>query len=298
MELEFKNPRRRWRLLIVLGVILALGAGGAVYYLINQAQQQAATGGGPPKVAVVVAARAIPARKAIESGDVTIQQVPLDASTSAGTLDSVDKAIGRVTAVAILPNQIVTTNLLASQTEGAKFSILDPTETVGPDSPAWRAISLTATDQNAAAGLIQPGDTVDVILTVPVNVPVPVTTLGRFYADASTKVTYQNLVVLARATSFYVLKATLPVAEEIGHLQASANVTFTLALRPPQDTRVVDVSALGSTTNRIIQKYGLPIPELYPPATGPFTTPGPVVPPTPPPAATPTPQAPAPSPSG
>jgi hypothetical protein len=79
----------------------------------------------------------------------------------------------------------------------------------------------------------------------------------------STKVTYQKMQILARQGTSYVLKATLPVAEEI--TQASIDgATFTLLLRPDQDTRILDVSKLGATTSRILQRYGLLIPEAWP----------------------------------
>jgi hypothetical protein len=34
-----------------------------------------------------------------------------------------------------------------------------------------------------------------------------------------------------------------------------------MAMRPEADQREIDASGLGTTTNRIIEKYGLPIPE-------------------------------------
>jgi hypothetical protein len=75
---------------------------------------------------------------------------------------------------------------------------------------------------------------------------------------------------LARATSFYVLKVPLAMAEEINHLQSTGSVVFSLALRPALDTRTVDATRLGETTSIIIQRYGLPIPEVYPRANGPL----------------------------
>jgi len=58
------------------------------------------------------------------------------------------------------------------------------------------------------------------------------------------------------------------MAEEISHLQASGTATFSLALRPPEDTRTIDTAGLGETTNRIIDQYDLPIPETYPRGRG------------------------------
>jgi hypothetical protein len=80
------------------------------------------------------------------------------------------------------------------------------------------------------------------------------------------------MVILARSGTFYIVKATLDVAEEISHLQAAGNATFSMVLRPDQDVRLADASGLGATTNELIQRYGLPIPEVFPPGEGPIPT--------------------------
>jgi hypothetical protein len=97
------------------------------------------------------------------------------------------------------------------------------------------------------------------------------------------------MVILARASQFYVVKATLAVAEEITHLQASGNAQFSMVLRPDADVRILDASTLGATTNRLIAKYGLPVPEVYPPGNGPLPTPLPAPSPTPVPSISPVP---------
>lgn len=274
MELEYKDNSRRGKWIIGLGVVLALAAGAAAFLLINQAQQQAGQGG-LQKVSVVVAARPIAARKPIEADDVTVRDIPLDQTNANGIVNTPDKVVGKVLVVGILQGQMVTTNLLASSTgaSGGGFVILGPDETVAPDSEAWRAVSLTVPDDRAVGGLLQPNQVVDVFVTATVNVPQELLDKGRYYTDKSTKITYQNMVILAKAGTFYVLKAGLAVAEEISHLQASGTATFSMVLRPDQDTRVLDASKMGETTNRIIAKYGLPIPENYPPGNGPTVVP-------------------------
>jgi hypothetical protein len=183
-----------------------------------------------------------------------------------------------VTAVSILQDQLVTTNLLASSTAGGQFTILAPEETVQPDSPEWRAVSLTVPDDRAVGGLLEPNQLVDVFATVTVNV-----LLGElsdneegYYTDKSTKLTYQGMLVLARAGTFYVLRAPLDVAEEISHLQASGTASFSMVLRPDIDTRSVNAAPLGTTTNELIVRYGLPVPVAFPPAQGPLPTVEPV----------------------
>lgn len=283
MEMEYKDPSKRGRWIVLLGVILAVAAGAAAFYLINNAQQQAGQSG-LKLTQAVVAARAIPARKPVEPDDVVLRtDIPLDGTNAEGVITDPGQVVGRILAVDVKPGQLVTTNLLASSTAGGQFSILAPDETVGPDSEAWRAVSLTVPDDRAVGGMLGPNMTVDVFVTASVNVPQAILAQGTYYTDQSTKVTYQDMLILARQGSSYIVKATLPVAEEINHLLASGNAQFSFALRPEADTRILDLSKLGATTNRIIQRYGLPIPETYPVGGGPIPTPIPIPAITPPP---------------
>ena len=290
MDQEFHDDRRRSKVIIAIGVVLALVAGGAAFYLINQASQKAGQGD-LQKVSVVVAVRAIPARQAIVAEDVEIREVPLDPTNANGVITNPADAIGRLPAVTILQGQLVTQNMLASSEAGSEFSILAPGETVGPDSEAWRAVSVTVTDDLAVGGILKAGETVDVFITAVVNVPADIAANGRYTTDRSTKIVYQNVLILARNGTFYIVKAPIAMAEELTHLQAVGTATLSMVLRPDIDQRPVDARPLGETTNRIIQKYGLPIPENYPASGGPL--------PSQPPLASPTPfPTPSPSPSG
>jgi len=289
MEMEYRDTGRRGKVIIVLGIILALAAGGAAFFLISQAQQNAGQQG-LPKVSVVVAVQPIAARKPIEATDVEVRQVPIDPTNAEGIVSTTDKVIGRVPAVTILQGQLITTNLLASTATGGQFSILGPADTISPDSEAWRAVSVTVPDERAVGGLLQPNQTVDVFVTATALVPQTLQDLGRYYTDKTTKITYQDMPILAKAGSYYILKATLPIAEEIAHLQASGTATFSLALRPDEDVRIADASKLGATTNMLIRRYGLPIPEVFPPGTGPIPTAQPTTRPTPVPSIAPSPR--------
>ncbi len=57
MEMEYKDPSKRGRWLVLLGVVLAVVAGGAAFYLINNAQQQAGQSGLKTTSAVVAVRR-------------------------------------------------------------------------------------------------------------------------------------------------------------------------------------------------------------------------------------------------
>ncbi|MFM2105454.1 MAG: Flp pilus assembly protein RcpC/CpaB [Chloroflexota bacterium] len=275
MEMEYHDDSRKSRLIIILGVILAVVAGGGAFLLVSQAQQQASVAD-VPKAQVVVATRVIPSRKAIELADLAVKEVPADLA-AAGAVADPNELVARITAVSILEGQIVTTNMLASTDVGGQFSILKPEETVAPDSPYWRAVTITVPDDRAVAGLVTAGMTVDVFATSMVNLsteeeaaPAPVPT-PSFMPDNATKVIFQNIEILAKVGTFYVVRVPIGVAEEIEHLQATGGVMFSMALRPSEDTRVVDVTNLGATTNLLIQRYGLPIPVQLALSDGTYT---------------------------
>jgi Flp pilus assembly protein CpaB len=262
MEMEYKDTNRRGKFVIIVGVVLAVVAGATSFYLINQAQTS-----GPSEaeqVSVVVAAQVIPARTPIQPGAVVVRKIPLDAATQVGIVTDPKQLDGKVLAIPVAIGQPIYANMIASAAGQSGFNILAPDETVAPDSPAWRAISITIPDDRAVAGLLVAGQSIDIFMTATMTVPVTTEPVGVYYSDMVTKITYQDMVILARAGTQYILKAPLPVAEEINHMLATGTIAFSAALRPDQDVRYVDVSQLGETTNRILQKYGLPFPAIFP----------------------------------
>ena len=297
MEMEYKDPSKKGRWIVLLGVILAVVAGASAFFLVNNAQQQAGTTG-LKTVSGYVAAKPILARWAIVAEDILLRaDIPLD-NTTAGVISDPVQLVGHLLAVDVTQGQLLTQNLLSSGTVGLGFAILRPDETVAPESEAWRAVSITVSDDRAVGGVLDAGMSVDVFITATVSVPeVPpvisndpaatpapaVSALKGFETGRSTKITYQDMKILARAGTYYILRAPLVVAEEISHMQADGTAQFSLALRPDQDLRVLDVSGLGATTNRIIQRYGLPIPQTYPTVDGPRPSNPPIPALTPPP---------------
>jgi hypothetical protein len=94
-------------------------------------------------------------------------------------------------------------------------------------------------DDRAVGGMLGPNMTVDVFVTATVNVPQDLIAAGKYYTDQSTKITYQDMLILARQGTSYIVKATLPVAEEITHLLAAGNAQFSFVLRPDADTTLM-----------------------------------------------------------
>jgi Flp pilus assembly protein CpaB len=265
MGIGFDEGRRRSRKIILAGVAMAIAAGAGSFWFLSRVQDQASTQVEAAKVSVVVAARTIAARKPIEAGDLVVREVTADPTTQQGIYNDPTSLVNRVPGVTILAGQLVTSNLFTFGSEvSGGLAILGPEEKVTPESPNWRAVSLTVPDERAVAGMVVAGSTVDVFMTASVILPQALLTGGQYYADKSTKITYQDVPILARNGNMYVIKVTDGVAEEITHLAAAGNVQFSFALRPGEDTRIVDATTLGETTNIIIERYGLPIPQVYP----------------------------------
>lgn len=297
MEMEYHDDTRRSRVIIIVGIILALLAGGGAFYLVNQAQQQAQVVE-TPKATVVVAARAIAARKVIEEADLATREID-QALVVEGTITDSAAAIGRIAAVNVVTGQIMNVGLLLSTEPGAQFSVLKPGEPFDEKTPFWRAVAVTVPDERAVGGLVNPGMAVDLFATILVTPPitgtgaaVPTAGGGALIAAPSTKLVFENVEILARVAGSYIIRVDLPIAEEIEHLVATGGAQFSMALRPPQDTRTrLPDTKLGSTTNLIITRYGLPFDsELS--ATNPnrgSTTPTPLSTPQPIPSASPSP---------
>ncbi len=268
MELEYSDRNsRRSKVYIAVGIIVALLVAATVFIALQAsgltAQDDVETR------QVVVAAVDIPGRKAIAEVDVVMRNVPVD-PISDTALVSLEQALGRIAAVPIAPGQLITPNLLASTDEGATFSILPPGVEFSDSMPDLRAVSMTVPDDRAVGGTLAPGQPVDLIATLNVTPtndqtgepsaseePSPDET-PAMVAGPSTKTTFQQLDVLVRNGSLYILRTDLATAEKIAELQA-AGAQFTFVLRADEDERTAETE--GSTLDRILEEFGFPAPE-------------------------------------
>ena len=271
MEMEFKDPGRRRRMLtIVIGAVLALGAGWGAYTIATSGNAASAQIIREP---VLVAARDIPARTTVTIDDVTVRQVPIDELLSQSYRES-GQVLGRVTAVPIYTDQQVTPNLFATSTADSDFSILAPDEVVTATSPFWRAVAVSVPPDRAVGGEIKAGDHIDLFVSVEIEVlqldpegnyqKVETATEDGLLSGKSTKITYQDLEVLKinEDEGMYILKVDLHQAEEIAHIVQVAPDSFALALRPAEDTRRANPVEYGETTDRLIMTYLFPAPQL------------------------------------
>jgi Flp pilus assembly protein CpaB len=289
MEMEFKDSSRRRTLVLVVGVLLALAAGAGVFYLASQGTQKTETVFQTREV--VVAAVDIAPRVNIEATMVTTRTVPAD-PTNANAYTDPEQVLNQVTAVPIPQFQPITPNLLASTSSAGQVFILKPTETIAPDSPVLRAVSVSIPADRAVGGLVSAGQRVDLIATVEIAVesetdeetglPVDPET-GEplpYRTGSSTKLAWLDLELLNALpeNSLYVFRVDMHQAEEISHAQ-NQGAQFTMVLRPDGDNRDIDRSPYGETNDRIVTQYNFPIPEVIDslayPQPSPFPTPFP-----------------------
>jgi Flp pilus assembly protein CpaB len=272
VELEYSDKNsRRSKVYIAVGVIVALLVAATVYIAL---QASGLTDQGEVEMRqVVVAAAEIPGRKTIAEADVVMRSVPVDPINETA-FTSIDEVLGRVVTVPVNAGQLMTPNLLASTDAGATFSILPPGEEFDPSGPDLRAVSMTVPDDRALGGTLQPGQPVDLIATLTVNPlaadggtppeppadgeePAPDGEPTRL-AGPSTKTTLQQLDILVRNGSLYILRTDLATAEKITELQA-AGAQFTLVLRADEDDRTAETE--GSTLDRLLEEFEFPVPE-------------------------------------
>jgi Flp pilus assembly protein CpaB len=273
--MEFKDNSRRRTLVLVVGVLLALGAGAAAFMLSSQGGEDDT----PvfPTRAVVVAADFIPARETIALDMLTTREVQIDESNAGAFVDPAEVA-NSVAAISILANQPITPYMLAQAQAAGSLTILDSDEEVTAESPNFRAVSLIVPPERAVGGFITTGDRVDIIATFPMSVLLPAadpetgeaatdpeTGEPFTYVDgSSTKLMWLDVKIITRpeeTSDTYIVRADLQTAEEIAHAQ-NQGAQFTMALRPEADTRDVDRSNYGETNDTLLTRYNFRIPEV------------------------------------
>jgi Flp pilus assembly protein CpaB len=275
MQADFVAERRRRRLVLIFGLVLGIAAFVAIYFLLSRQNGNATAAPTPVPHTIVVAAVDIQSHVLIEEPMLTTVQVP-DNPIWTGVATDPAEVVGNVALVNIAKGQAIEHSLYSGGNPQG-VSILGPDETVAPDSPVWRAVSVLVPNERAVGGLVSPGDHIDLIVTlrpqlydptlglVGLNDPAHAGPLfGQVYADPTTKITIQDVEVLQAdpQNTIYVLKVTELEAEQIAHVQSSGDNEFTLTLRPVADTRPVDPTTYGQTTNEIITVYGFQIPVM------------------------------------
>ena len=254
------GSRRRARLILIVGVALALvaGVGTFVYASGAKSDQPVAV----PTVAVLVAAREIPAKTTLTSADVKLQEFNVDAKPAAA-MTKADDALGKITIQSISVGEPILPTKFADP-KNPSFVVM-PATFIGADgapvanSPNFRAMSITVPDANAVGGAVLVGDLVDLVITMQFDPqsrlqrPTQVQTL-----DFSSKIILERLPILARLASVYTVRVDALTAERITYLQ-SAGGQLAFLLRAPKDERAS--GSTGATFGDIYTNFRVKIPE-------------------------------------
>lgn len=254
------SSRRRARLILIVGVALALvaGVGTFVYASGAKSDQPVAV----PTVAVLVAAREIPAKTTLTTADVKLQEFNLDAKPAAAMSDA-GEALGKITITSIsvgepiLPSKFSDPRLPGFVVMPASFIGADGAPVV--NSPNFRAMSITVPDQNAVGGTVLAGDIVDMVFTMQFD---PQAKLRQPTAqqtvDFSAKIILERLPILARLAAVYTIRVDALTAERIAYLQSSGG-QISFLLRAPKDERAS--GSTGATFGDIYTNFRVKIPE-------------------------------------
>ena len=258
------GSKRRARLILILGIVLAIFAGAGTFLYASGAQTQTA----PviPTTPVLVAAREIPAKTTLSAADVRVQDYNADAKPAAALVKPED-AVGKVTVSAISVGEPILPAKF-SDPKNPAFVVM-PLANLGSDgapksdAPNFRAMSITVPDANAVGGAVQPGDIVDIVFTLnfdPVKLvanPKPTQT-----SDFSAKIILERVPILARTAAIYTIRVDTATAERLAYLQASGGQLMFL-LRAPKDERAS--GTLGTTFGGVFNTFKIPIPEKITP---------------------------------
>ncbi len=269
--------------MLVIGVALAALSFVAVLALGGLGQQQAAPQ--TVDVPVVVAAADLPLGTQITADNLATATMP-----ETQTLDAYqnpDDVIGRVVRRAVSSGSVLTTT-------DFETSVSVP-ELVRSLQPGMRAIAVPLSVVDSVGALLQPGDYVDVLISLeesdtinPIvidnpnaaqagidgTVQPPYISIDDLINNTSVKVVVQNVQVVAAITPLVatdqtnvqgdpanqqdviVLLAVTPQqAEIVRFAQLDGNIS--LVLRAPADNSVGDVQTSGITLKELVEKWGV-----------------------------------------
>jgi pilus assembly protein CpaB len=273
--------KRANRLMLVVGVALAALSFVAVLAL-GGFGQSGGTADVVPDVPVVVAAVDLALGTQVTADQLTTTTKPQTEAT--GTFADPQQLVGKVVRSSVAQGAVLTNEDFNTG--------LNVPDLVNSLQPGLRAIAVPLSKVDSVAALIQPGDTVDVLLSLddpdalnPIVVPNPVTSAGSdggapapyislddYLNNTSVKVVVQNVQVLTAIAAapvdqtvngpatpepdMVVLLAVTPQqAEIVRFAQLDGNIS--LVLRAPGDATAAAVDTTGITLRQLVDAYGV-----------------------------------------
>ena len=271
------RSKRRARLILIVGFLLALLAAVGTFLVASGGQQAAPAA--VPTTNVLVAARDIAPKTQIAAADLKVVKVNSDAVPAAaiGEAQQVD-VIGKVATFPITTGEFILSTKFAP-TGAATFTVFPPNLATAPGgaipagTPNYRAMSITVADQFAAGGAVAVGDLVDILYTLNFDPAkyfaaqtgggaAAATAEGARITDFSAKIILERVPIIARALTVYTIRTDATTAERLAYLQASgAQLQF--LLRAPTDDRAARTE--GATFAPVYRTFLFPIPTRITP---------------------------------
>jgi pilus assembly protein CpaB len=190
------------------------------------------------QVPILVAAKDIPKGSVIDKASLGVAIVPMQ-HVQPQAASSLDRVSGMVTLVPISKGEQITLNKLMSSKEAIGGGTLAMSTPIGK-----RAVTISVDYISAVAGMIRPGDYVDLsaMLTVPVT-----TAQGKQASQATVVPLFQNVLVLAVGQEIAAL--TQAAAEgrytKKEEKKSDASPAITLALNPQEASLLAFVQEQG-----------------------------------------------------
>ncbi|MEQ1564971.1 MAG: Flp pilus assembly protein CpaB [Myxococcota bacterium] len=214
----------------------------AIFYVIKSYQSElVSTSQQDPTTNVVVAAHDIWQGKTITEEDLEEVELPKDYVLDTILLSKA-QAIGRVPRERILAKEFIRQERLAAQEAGVGLNAIIPR--------GMRAVSINISDGSAVSGFLNPGNYVDVLVTIQ----------GDDTREAETATLLQSVTVLAvnaklgnadaaeRASPSVTVAVTPEQAEKLTHAVAQGEVTLTLR----NDIDVTHVETHGALASTLL----------------------------------------------
>ncbi|HEV2010536.1 MAG TPA: Flp pilus assembly protein CpaB [Candidatus Limnocylindria bacterium] len=233
------NEIRSW-IFLALGLLLSGMTGLALYGVGVDASSRGQAAAAAESVEVLVTTADIPARTVLTGGNLTLMSYPRPL-VPAGALGHTEEAVGQTTVAAIPKGAVVVREQLiaAGGNKGASISLEKGTVLV----------AFPTSDPLTLAGLVEAGDRVDVLVTIP-------------GADGvkRTQTIVQNLVVVdvVRASAARTASLTFIVDPQVALVLKNlrdSQYTIDLSIRALKDTDSVKTTTVDA--DYVANRYGI-----------------------------------------
>lgn len=242
---------------IAMGAGALLAAGGAAY-LANDyiegtiAARHAQLASGFEPVRVIVASQDLEPGSFLDTSTVSVREIPREFVSSAATAaDEWSDVKGRVIAFPIKSGEPVLRTYLA-QEPGAGFSSQLP--------PGTRALTFPVSDESSIAGLLQPGDRIDLFFTTTngnESVTIPLLYNVAVAATGVRTVSNSSQVSDGQELSYTTITVTVPPVDAAKITLAQEAGKITVTLRQREDDAPTQIDRI-TKQNLLTQNIGKP----------------------------------------